>query len=65
MKQKAGRAGGGLKPLCGVATCQVVGLIWKVGDQMQSYLFPLGKPNFVFLGLFCFAQLRKTYPAQL
>ena len=25
--------------VCGMASCQVVGLIWKVGDQMQGYLF--------------------------
>lgn len=25
--------------VCGVASCQAVGWIWKVGDQMQSYLF--------------------------
>lgn len=43
-----------------MASCQVVGLIWKVGDQMQTYLFSLRKSNFVFLGLFCFGWPRKT-----
>lgn len=50
--------------VCVVAFCQVVGLIWKVGDQMQSISFPLSKSNFIFLGLFCFAWLRQL-PSQL